>query len=134
MYVRFNDAKPVSCIIRDVQLITKSGTIADGQKYLNWSKKISSKQIKETVGVLELKPGTKYFQDLYSYIFRRVTKVKGNGGVRTEVERLARDGRSTLTIMEDGIRSIKYVKGVDGNVKKTILYDKKGLKLKEIEV
>ena len=134
MYVRFNDAKPVSCIIRDVQLITKSGTIADGQKYLNWSKKISSKQIKERVGVLDLVPGKNYFQDIYSYIFRRTSTFMKKGRVHTEVERLARDGRSTLTIMEDGIRSIKYVKDVDGSLKKTILYDKKGLKLKEIEV
>jgi hypothetical protein len=134
MYIRFKDAKTMACRIRDVQLITKSGTISDGKKYINWSKKVSSNQIKESTGVLDLVPGTNDFQDIYSFIFRRVSRVLKNGSVQTEVRRLSRDGHSTLTILDDGVRSFKYVYNVDGSLKQTVLYDKKGMKIKTIEV
>lgn len=134
MYIRFKDAKTMACRIGDVQLITKSGTISDGKKYINWSKKVSSNQIKESTGVLDLVPGTNDFQDIYSFIFRRVSRVLKNGSVQTEVRRLSRDGHSTLTILDDGVRSFKYVYNVDGSLKQTVLYDKKGMKIKTIEV
>ena len=57
-----------------------------------------------------------------------------NGHVRTEVQKVAQSGQSTLTVMEDGIRSFKFVYDTDGTHLKTIFYDNKGLKAREIEV
>ena len=57
-----------------------------------------------------------------------------DGNVRTEVEKLTNGKGSTLTVMENGIRSFKFVYDVDGTHLKTIFYDGKGLKSKEIEV
>ena len=134
MNVKFNNAKTLFHRIGNTELYTKEGTIANGQRYLNWSKKVRPGQIKETIGVLERVPDRDYFSDIYSLIIRRTNKFSKDGNVRTEVERLTNGRGSTLTVMENGIRSFKFVYDVDGTHLKTILYDNKGLKAREIEV
>ena len=134
MKVTFNNAKTLFHRIDNTELYTKEGTIANGQRYLNWSKKVRPGQIKETIGVLERVPDRDYFSDIYSLIIRRTNKFSKDGNVRTEVERLTNGRGSTLTVMENGIRSFKFVYDVDGTHLKTILYDNKGLKAREIEV
>ena len=134
MNVTFNNAKTLFHRIGNTELYTKEGTIANGQRYLNWSKKVRPGQIKETIGVLERVPDRDYFSDIYSLIIRRTNKFSKDGNVRTEVERLTNGRGSTLTVMENGIRSFKFVYDVDGTHLKTILYNNKGLKAREIEV
>ena len=134
MKVTFNNAKTLFHRIGNTEVYTKEGTIANGQRYLNWSKKVQPGQIKEIIGVLERVPDSDFFSDIYSFIIRRTQNFSKNGHVQTEVQRVAQSGQSTLTVMEDGIRSFKFVYDVDGTHLKTILYDGKGLKSKEIEV
>lgn len=134
MKVTFNNAKTLFHRIGNTEVYTKEGTIANGQRYLNWSKKVQPGQIKEIIGVLERVPDSDFFSDIYSFIIRRTQNFSKNGHVRTEVQRVAQSGQSTLTVMEDGIRSFKFVYDVDGTHLKTIFYDGKGLKAREIEV
>ena len=134
MKVTFNNAKTLFHRIGNTEVYTKEGTIANGQRYLNWSKKVQSGQIKEIIGVLERVPDSDFFSDIYSFIIRRTQNFSKNGHVRTEVQRVVQSGQSTLTVMEDGIRSFKFVYDVDGTHLKTIFYDGKGLKAREIEV
>lgn len=134
MKVTFNNAKTLFHRIGNTEVYTKEGTIANGQRYLNWSKKVQPGQIKEIIGVLERVPDSDFFSDIYSFIIRRTQNFSKNGHVRTEVQRVVQSGQSTLTVMEDGIRSFKFVYDVDGTHLKTIFYDGKGLKSKEIEV
>ena len=84
--------------------------------------------------MLERVPDSDFFSDIYSFIIRRTQNFSKNGHVRTEVQRVAQSGQSTLTVMEDGIRSFKFVYDVDGTHLKTIFYNNKGLKAREIEV
>lgn len=134
MKVTFNNAKTLFHRIGNTEVYTKEGTIANGQRYLNWSKKVQPGQIKEIIGVLERVPDSDFFSDIYSFIIRRTQNFSKNGHVQTEVQRVAQSGQSTLTVMEDGIRSFKFVYDVDGTHLKTIFYDGKGLKAREIEV
>ncbi|MBO5386021.1 hypothetical protein J6A64_06875 [bacterium] len=134
MKVTFNNAKTLFHRIGNTEVYTKEGTIANGQRYLNWSKKVRPGQIKESIGVLEKVPDRDFFSDVYSFVIRRTNRFSKDGNVRTEVEKLTNGKGSTLTVMENGIRSFKFVYDVDGTHLKTIFYDGKGLKSKEIEV
>lgn len=134
MKVTFNNAKTLFHRIGNTEVYTKEGTIANGQRYLNWSKKVQPGQIKESIGVLEKVPDRDYFSDIYSFVIRRTNRLSKDGNIRTEVEKLTNGKGSTFTVMENGIRSFKFVYDVDGTHLKTIFYDGKGLKSKEIEV
>lgn len=134
MYVTFNKAKTLFHRIGNAEVYLREGTIANGQRYLNWSKKVLPGQVKESFGVLDKVQGKDYFADIYSFIIRRTQNFSKNGHVRTEVQKVAQSGQSTLTVMEDGIRSFKFVYDTDGTHLKTIFYDNKGLKAREIEV
>lgn len=134
MYVTFNKAKTLFHRIGNAEVYLREGTIANGQRYLNWSKKVLPGQVKESFGVLDKVQGKDYFADIYSFIIRRIKNFSKNGHVRTEVQKVAQSGQSTLTVMEDGIRSFKFVYDTDGTHLKTIFYDNKGLKAREIEV
>ena len=134
MYVTFNKAKTLFHRIGNAEVYLREGTIANGQRYLNWSKKVLPGQVKESFGVLDKVQGKDYFADIYSFIIRRIQNFSKNGHVRTEVQKVAQSGQSTLTVMEDGIRSFKFVYDTDGTHLKTIFYDNKGLKAREIEV
>ncbi|MBQ8669133.1 hypothetical protein IJ472_05095 [bacterium] len=134
MRVSFNKAKTIFHRIGNTDVYTKEGTIANGQRYLNWTRKVKPAQIKETVGVLERVPDQDYFSDIYSFVVRKINRYSKDGNVRTEVEKLTNGKGSTFTVMENGIRSFKFVYDVDGTHLKTILYNDKGLKAKEIEV
>ncbi|MBO5447375.1 hypothetical protein J6A34_07705 [bacterium] len=134
MKVTFNNAKTLFHRIGNTEVYTKEGTIANGQRYLNWSKKVQPGQIKESIGVLEKVPDRDYFSDVYSFVIRRTNRFSKDGNIRTEVEKLTNGKGSTFTVMENGIRSFKFVYDVDGTHLKTIFYDGKGLKSKEIEV
>ncbi|MBR6722092.1 hypothetical protein IKL64_01405 [bacterium] len=130
----FNKAKTLFHRIGNAEVYLREGTIANGQRYLNWSKKVLPGQVKESFGVLDKVQGKDYFADIYSFIIRRIKNFSKNGHVRTEVQKVAQSGQSTLTVMEDGIRSFKFVYDTDGTHLKTIFYDNKGLKAREIEV
>lgn len=134
MYVTFNKAKTLFHRIGNAEVYLREGTIANGQRYLNWSKEVKPGRIKEVTAVLDKNQGKDYFADLYSFIIRRTQIFSKNGHVRTEVQKVAQSGQSTLTVMEDGIRSFKFVYDTDGTHLKTIFYDNKGLKAREIEV
>ena len=134
MKVTFNKAKTLFHRIGNAEVYLREGTIANGQRYLNWSKKVLPGQVKESFGVLDKVQGKDYFADIYSFIIRRTKNFSKNGHVRTEVQKVAQSGQSTLTVMEDGIRSFKFVYDTDGTHLKTIFYDNKGLKAREIEV
>ena len=74
------------------------------------------------------------FIEIHSFVIRRTNRFSKDGNIRTEVEKLTNGKGSTFTVMENGIRSFKFVYDVDGTHLKTIFYDGKGLKSKEIEV
>ena len=61
MKVTFNNAKTLFHRIGNTEVYTKEGTIANGQRYLNWSKKVQPGQIKESIGVLEKVPDRDYW-------------------------------------------------------------------------
>ena len=134
MKVTFNNAKTLFHRIGNTEVYTKEGTIANGQRYLNWSKDVKPGRTKEVTAVLDKVQGKDYFADIYSFIIRKTQIFSRNGHVRTEVQKVAQNGQSTLTVMEDGIRSFKFVYDTDGTHLKTIFYDNKGLKAREIEV
>lgn len=134
MKVSFNKAKVVFHRIGNTEVYTKEGTVANGQKYLNWTKKVQPGQEKEVFGFLEKVPGQDFFADIYSYIVRRTNRYSRDGHVTTELERIVRDGGSTFTVLEDGVKCFKFVYDVDGTHLKTIFYDSKGIKTREIEV
>ena len=134
MKVMFNNAKTLFHRIGGAEVYTKEGAIANGQRYLNWTKKVQPGQEKEIIGVLERVPDRDFFSDVYSFVIRRTNRFSKDGNVRTEVEKLTNGKGSTFTVMENGIRSFKFVYDVDGTHLKTIFYDNKGLKAREIEV
>ena len=134
MKVTFNNAKSLFHRIGGAEVYTKEGVIANGQRYLNWTKKVQPGQEKEIIGVLERVPDRDFFSDVYSFVIRRTNRFSKDGNVRTEVEKLTNGKGSTFTVMENGIRSFKFVYDVDGNHLKTIFYNNKGLKAREIEV
>ena len=134
MKVTFNNAKTLFHRIGKAEVYTKEGTIANGQRYLNWTKRVLPGQEKEIIGVLERVPDRDFFSDVYSFVIRRTNRFSKDGNVHTEVEKLTNGKGSTFTVMENGIRSFKFVYDVDGTHLKTIFYNNKGLKASEIEV
>jgi len=134
MRTSFNLAKPVKFVLGNIETISKEGTIANGTKYLNYSKKIGPGYIHEISGVLEKQPGTNYFADVYSFIVRKKDFFTRNGVKHTTIEKLTNGKGSSTTYMENGIRTLKHTYDADCRLLKTIVYDEKGLPKEEIKV
>ncbi len=133
MSVKFNLAKPITYKIGNIEQTLREGTIANGNKYINWAREVSPYQTKETTGVLEKIPNTDYFSDLYSFIVRKAIYLTRDGVEQTRIEKLTNGKGSTVTYMENGIRTMKHSYDPSGDLIKTTLYNDNGLPVKIIQ-
>ncbi len=125
MAVSFNTTPILSQNIGETLLQSRSGAISGGERFINESHEINFKtgKTKQITAVLN-KQGD-YFSDIYSNIFRKHSKV---GSPFAIVEKYARNGNGTKTLLFNGSRRLKLSYDA-GKFAGITLYNSKGLKL-----
>lgn len=125
MITAYQNAPVQSYVAGDSIAHHRSGTIANGQKFINDSISTNCKNGKRTAIIGLLEKNGQDFSDIYSNIFRRKTRIGSPFGV---TERLARNGNNTRTYTINGIRRLKIARKSEKFAGIT-LYNLKGLKL-----